>query len=381
MSLSAFYFIIFMAGGAFSNYVALYYVHVGLTTAQIGMISSLAAIVTVFVQPFWGTIADRAKTKNRIICVAIVGSAAMVWLLPLADATVLGIFLAFTAFTVFQCAYNPLADATTLEICQKHKFNFSTIRTMGSLGFALAAFVAGHLIARNIMFIFPVFSGLMLFALFTLIFIPKVAGHQNKGDKANKHRFTDVLKHKRLVIIYIYALVIMTTMSFAFSFHAIYSAEIGITADIIGTGVMIGSIAQFPFMLLFPKIVKKVPLVFVLCASGLVHAARWLLYAYALNEVTIYFICALHGFCFMVFYLCLTEIVSKTVPPELRASGQTMNALVILGLSRIIGSALGGFGGELIGLQSVFAISGVLCIVATLVFFVVVKIRKFEKEF
>jgi len=162
-------------------------------------------------------------------------------------------------------------------------------------------------------------------------------------------------------------------MSFFFSFHAIYSAEMGVTTDILGVAVMIGSVSQFPFMLLFPKIFKKFPVVAIFCISGLATAFRWFMYAYALNSVTIYFIWALQGAGFIVFYLCLANVVSNTVAPGLRASGQAMNALVLFGVSRIVGSMLGGFSADIWGMSATFAISGALCVAATAAFFLVAR--------
>jgi PPP family 3-phenylpropionic acid transporter len=368
--LSAYYFMIYMSGGSITAYISLYYAHVGLTNAEVGMVASLGAIVTIIAQPFWGTMADRARTKNRVICLTILGSALTVWLMPLADNTRIGLFAAVAVFTVFQCASNPLSDAMTIEICNKRKFNFSTIRTMGSLGFAIASFAAGQVLASDIMYIFPIFSVLMFAALLIALPLPKVEGHQLSTEKK---RFFDVLKDKRIVVLYAFALIVQGTSSFSLSFHAIYAAEHGITTDILGTAVMIGSISQFPFMLFFPKIIKRFNVMYLLCVSGLVHALRWYLFAYAINDVSIYFIWALHGLCFMVFYLCFADIVSNTVAPGLRASGQAMNAMVLFGVSRILGSALGGVSAEMVGLQRTFAICGALCVAATLVFFAVAR--------
>jgi predicted MFS family arabinose efflux permease len=46
-----------------------------------------------------------------------------------------------------------------------------------------------------------------------------------------------------------------------------------------------------------------------------------------------------------------------------------MNALVLMGLSRITGPILGGFSADILGMPATFAISGAVCVAATLVFF------------
>ena len=87
-----------------------------------------------------------------------------------------------------------------------------------------------------------------------------------------------------------------------------------------------------------------------------------------LNTFTFYITWLLHGSCYIVFYLCLADYVSRTVEPELRASGQAMNALVISGVSRIIGSGLGGLAAGVIGLGPTFLGAAVLCSVAAVIY-------------
>ena len=367
--LSAYYFFIYMGMGSLFTYLPLYYAHRGLTNTEVGYIVSLCAVVGILAQPRWGVFADRARTKNTVTLIALGGAIVCVWLMPLTEGFKIGLFLAAVVYTFFQCAYQPLSDTMTLEICAKNGYNFSTIRAMGSLGYAIIALVAGHILVRDIRYIFYLYSLFLLIAFLISLPLPKIAGHQREGEKK---RFLDVLKNKKLIVLYVYTLIIQGTMSFFYSFHVIYSSSVGITTDVIGGAVMLGTAFEFPFMILFPRIYKRFPVVYILGAAGLICAVRWFMYAYALNAVTIYFIWILNGVGFIVFFLCLTTVVSGTVEPALRASGQAMNALVF-GASRILGSMLGGFSADMLGIPSTFAIAGATCIMATIAFLIVAR--------
>nr|MDD6336181.1 MFS transporter [bacterium] len=365
LMLSAYYFLIYMAGGSYNSYIALYYAELNLDSARIGLITSLAAAVTIVVQPLWGLWGDRARTKNMVLSISLISTALAVWLLPLSSPVAWLFVAAVVVFTAFQCSNNPLADAVALEAASQGGFSFTTIRTVGSVGFALVAFAAGVIFNTDIKRIFPVYSGLVGAAFLCSLFLPRVEGHQRKGEK--KHFFA-ILKDKRLLVLYLFTLVIQGAMGFMYSFHAIHSKASGIPMPAIGTGIMIGSISQFPFMLLYSRIKRKLTVPHMLMISGFAHALRFFIYAFWLNTYTLYLAWMLHGLCYIVFYLCLADYVSTTVAPGLRASGQAMNALIIGGVSRILGSSIGGYIGQAFGLSTAFCSAAVLCLVTSVVF-------------
>ncbi len=53
---------------------------------------------------------------------------------------------------------------------------------------------------------------------------------------------------------YAYTLVLSATMGFLWSFQAIYSKEQGISMEVIGVGLAVGSLSQFPFMIFFSAV-------------------------------------------------------------------------------------------------------------------------------
>jgi nucleoside transporter len=87
---------------------------------------------------------------------------------------------------------------------------------------------------------------------------------------------------------------------------------------------------------------------------------------------------ALHGFCYVFFFVAAFIYVDKVAPPDIRASAQSMIAIVALGVGRFLGSLFAG------GVRDLFTADGitawrsvflvpcaltVLCAVAFLVFF------------
>ncbi len=377
ISLSLYYALIFMSIGAYFSYISLYYADIRLSHVEIGLLTSIGALVALVGQPLWGIVSDRSPFKNTVLKVCLLFSVAGIWLIPLSGNLLWPLILATVVFTFFQCAINPLSDAIALEIAAKQQLRFSTIRTMGSVGFAVMSLLAGWLFASDIRYIFSITSLLLFFAFLLSYSIPPVAGHQSGQRKV---RFIDLFRNKRLVYIYIYAFLIECTLGFFFAFHAVYSGQLGIGPEWVGLGLMIGSFSQFPFMMFFEKFYKRFGIIRLLIASGIIHAVRWLLYATVLSSGTILWIWLLHGGTYIIFYLCLAQYVQDHVMDELKASGQMMNAVIVSGISKIAGGLAGGWYASVSGFQSAFYVSALLSAAAAGGFAAVVKYSPVFRE-
>ncbi|WP_144848703.1 MFS transporter [Paenibacillus cremeus] len=362
--MSIYYSLIFMALGAFSSYLPIYFNEIKLDHFQIGLLATAGSVTALLAQPRWGLAADRATSKNRILLGALLFSSLSVWLMPAVGGRFWLLFAVSVLFYAVQCVINPLGDTITLEIASKSGFNFSRIRTAGSVGYAIMAAVAGWLLDKNIYYMFPVFSGMLLLAFLVAWGIPKVEGYQRDRKVSLKELFAN----RSLVRIYLYTLAVNSTLGFFFTFQAVFSKEQGISTALIGLGVSIGSISQFPFMIFFQPLYKRFGIFNILLVSGLINAFRWVLFATSSNPIIYLATWAMHGGTFMLFYLCLAEYVSTHVPKELKASGQMMNSLSMNAISRTIGSLLGGLYAGWFGIRSGFVLSSIICFAAVALF-------------
>lgn len=362
---SVYYTLIFMATSSFMSYVPIFYAEIGITEFQIGILTSISAVIALFANPFWGTRGDRARSKNRVLLFCLAASALSIWLIPLTSQNFWLQFLATCVFFFFQSAVNPLGDTISLDLAQRYHFRFSHVRTAGSLGFAIMSLIGGWMITYNIYFIFAAFSVLIAFAFIVFMQLPEVQGYQSAKEPL---RFWEVLRNRQLIYIYLYVLVLSTGFGFFMSFHALYSVEKGISTGLLGAGIMLGSFSQFPFMLLFDKLYDRLGIRLMMIGAGVLSAIRWLLYSFWLNSYTLLLLWVLHGGTFIIVYLCLTEFVHRHIRKELKASGQMMNFIIQHGIGRIIGGTLGGIFAQRFGFAPVFAAIGVLTTLAVIIY-------------
>ncbi|NOU92765.1 MFS transporter [Paenibacillus sp. LMG 31456] len=361
--LAIFYAFIYMSTGSFSSYIGVYFAEAGVSHTQIGILTSIGAVVGIFSQPLWGMAADRSKSKNRILIICTLFSCITVWLVPAAGDMFVPLLLAMALFSLFQVAINPMSDAITLELSSKGIVRFPTIRTFGSVGYAFISILAGWLFATHINSIFLVTSLIMLGCFLLSLAIPQVAGHQSGK---NKVKLVEIFRNKQLTVIYIYTLSLSVAMGFLWSFQAIYSKEQGISMEIIGIGLAVGSVSQFPFMLFFQRFYNRFGIRNILIFSGVIHTLRWCLYAFALTPFTYLFSWVLHGGTFILFYMCLAEYVNTHVVKELKATGQMLNSVIQLSVGKIIGGMLGGVFAAQYGFQNSFIVLAVMGAISTL---------------
>lgn len=140
--------------------------------------------------------------------------------------------------------------------------------------------------------------------------------------------------------------------------------------------MFITSTSEIPFFLFADKILDKLGIKICLIISALVMALRWMLLHFITDIHAILAVNASHGFSFIFFTFCLATFISMNVPKELRASGQTVNALLCLGLARIIGSVLGGIFSDAFGIKQIFLYASFVNIAAVIVFGIIFFMNK-----
>ncbi|NHN33025.1 MFS transporter [Paenibacillus agricola] len=377
-TLAIFYAFIYMSIGTFSSYIGIYFTEVGLGNSEIGILTSIGAVVGLFAQPLWGILGDRAKTKNSILMICTFFASVTVWLIPWAGTLFVPLLLGMALFSLFQIAINPLSDAITLELSSKGIVRFSSVRTFGSVGYAIVSVAAGWLFTTHLNLIFLITSFIMLGCFLLSLGIPKVAGHQSSGKKV---QLISIFKNKQLVLLYAYTLSLSIAMGFLFSFQAIYSKQQGISMEVIGIGLAIGSFTQFPFMIFFRQFYERFGIRNILLFSGFIHTLRWCLYAFALTPFTYLLSWMLHGGTYILFYMCLAEYVNSYVVKELKASGQMLNSVIQMSVGKIIGGMLGGVYAAQWGFQSAFLMLAIMGALSTIAFYWVSRrYRVFEQR-
>ncbi|HBN84822.1 MAG TPA: MFS transporter, partial [Clostridiales bacterium] len=185
-----------------------------------------------------------------------------------------------------------------------------------------------------------------------------------------KQPITVLFKYKRLMKMILFAFIIQITMGYYYSFAYIHIRNLGGNNALIGVATMIASLSGIPFLWFAKKIIDKFGPENTLLWAGIITGLRWLLFAVVKAPWALAILQVLHGMTFIVFSYTLSVIISLRVPAELKATGQTLNALLVFGISSIIGSGIGGFLDARYGTSQVFLLNLALAMAACILFYI-----------
>ncbi|MEF2245995.1 MULTISPECIES: MFS transporter [unclassified Paenibacillus] len=360
------YYIFIYAGHAiYSTFVPVYFNDIGFTPMQIGTILSFGPFIAMLAQPFWGAMSDRARSKNMILLLLIVGSAAAMLFVPLSTAFPY-VVAVICIFTLFQTSIFAISDTITLEAIDKLRTgNFGHIRMGGTFGFAIMSLVFGFIAERQLGSMFPIYASIMALCFLLVLKFPHVAGHQTKGKGMS---IGVILKNYKLMLYLGFNFILQITLGFYYSFFPIYFRELGGDNVLLGWSMVISSLAEVPFLLFADKIFKRVKIHYILIAAAIATTLRWILFYSIQSPLWALPVQLLHGAMFIVLTVTMAAYINREVPKELKASGQTFNGLLNLGVARIIGSLAGGIAITSFGLRNVFLYNAIIAVLSTLIF-------------
>jgi MFS transporter, PPP family, 3-phenylpropionic acid transporter len=358
------YAVSYMGNAVYGTFMPVYLKNIGLSQTSIATLLSFGPLIAVLAQPLWGSIGDRAKSKNSVLQILSLGSAVSILLLPFSH-QYFYLLLIVCLITFFQTSINPLSDAITLEHLARTKWNFGPIRLAGTIGFALMSVAFGIVAKENINSIYIVYSLVMLLTLVICTLLPKIKGHQSNTNKVS---LLVLLKNSKLMLFVLLNFIVQITLGYYYAFFPIYFNQLGADNGLLGWSMLFASLSELPFLLFGHKIIERFSIPVVLVGTAFFAGLRWLLLYFVHNPYLVLPIQLLHGAIFIVLSVTLAIYINQEVPKELKASGQTMNGLISLGLARIIGSMAGGIASEYVGMREVFLYNSFVAFITFIVF-------------
>jgi PPP family 3-phenylpropionic acid transporter len=350
-----FYIVFYMSNSVYGTFIPIYFQSIGASATQIGTLLSLGPLVALLAQPVWGSLGDRARTKNSVLRLLLLGAGAVILLFPLSNQFYY-LLIMVCLFTFFQTSIAPLSDAITLEELDKRKTgSFGTIRLGGALGFAAMSLVFGWIAKEHINSLFFVYALIMLASVLLVSRFPAVQGHQSAGRKMN---VGVLFKNRKLMIYMGINVVLQITLGYYYTFFPVYYHNMGGSSVLLGWSMVISAVSELPFLLYSGKIMKRFRIAPIFLVAAVAATLRWFAFSLTDNPYWVLPAQVLHGLIFIVLSVTMAMYINQEVPKELKASGQTLNALLTAGIARIIGSFFGGIASESFGMKQIFYYNG-----------------------
>lgn len=320
--------------------------------SQVGWIYALLPLATI-VAPFaGGQVADRTFATEKVIGVlAFTGGLLLVVVSRMTD------FGAMAALMFVYCLLYAPTLALTNSIAMIHlkdsEAEFGRIRVWGTLGWiaaglaltgwrSLASGGAAPAVGADTLLLAGVLSLVMGLQSLTLPHTPP------RSEGVKPWAFLESLKMLRdrdFAIFVAITFVVATELEFYYILTApfLQSATIGVSATTVPAVMTIAQLAEIFVMGFFLSYaLKRYGMRRTLAIGVVAWPLRYIIFAIGSPAWLVIAALALHGFCYVFFFVAAFIYVDKVAPPDVRASAQSMIAIVALGFGRFLGSIFAG---------------------------------------
>jgi MFS transporter, PPP family, 3-phenylpropionic acid transporter len=314
----------------------------GLTGIEIGVVLSVTPFMMLFIQPFYGMLADRFGYKKCLLYSAL--SASVCFLLFLVEGDFLFLFWVTLVMSLFYNTLQPLLDSLSLRLAQKNpSFSYGSIRIAGGLGWAFTGTLVGHYIDAldtTVIFVFSAASMLLTFVVTLWIKTDNSSFIQNSPSlKQIKYIF----KEKALIILLTCVVLVSVGATTIWNFYSIYMKENGASSTLVGYGLSLQGLCELPLFYFSARIIRKLGIKTTLIITILATSCRMLLYSAVKDPVMALFIEFLHGISWSLFWVVCVEYVDRLVKEEWRATGQSLLYAAYFGIGAIAGNFWTGY--------------------------------------
>jgi PPP family 3-phenylpropionic acid transporter len=349
--------------GVFEPFLAPWWRQVGFSSAEIGALNAIMPGVACVAPFLWTAYADITRQGDRIFrlnswlaALAAICLPLLTWMPAVAAAVLL--------FAALRAPLIPLANAMAFQALTGRRQGFAQIRLWGTAGYILAAIGAGRLVDR-----IGLRSGLAGVAL-ALAVCGAIAWRGRGRERlalppVSLGTMLESLQDRRLLLLMAAAGGAWMSYGPYATFYTIHLDRLGFSRSFAGFAWAAAATSELALMCVWHRLAPRLEARTWLVLGLAAYPARWLLAAAATGAPLLLAAQSLHAFSFGVFYLAAVERVDALAPPGLRATAQGMFAAVTFGVGGLLGSLLGGFTYELLGMRRLYLAMAGISLAAT----------------
>ena len=356
----AFYFLLFAGAASVSPFIVLYYQELGFTGAQIGLLTGVTPLVTFFSAPLWTGFADATGRHRLLMGLAILGGVVTLFVYPLLGAFVPVLLIAIL-LNVFLAPITPFADSASMSMLADEKEMYGRIRLGGTIGYGLAALIAGMLV-QNYGLRFAFWGCATLFTLGFFV-SQKLVYSQLSLDHPIKGRVRTLLAEPRWLLFLVLAFAGGSSLAAFNNYLFPYMQELGANESMMGLALMIGTLAEIPVLFFGNRLVRRLKPYGLLMVSMLVTGLRFLLFAASGTPGLILVVQLLNGLTIPALWIAGVSYADENAPAGMSATAQGLFSGVSMGFGMAVGGLVGGPLLESVGGRGLFFAFGVVVLV------------------
>jgi predicted MFS family arabinose efflux permease len=351
--------VVYFAGFAFFlPFIVLYYQQLGFSGAQISLLAGLSPLVTLFFSPFWTSLADATRRHRLIMSAGLSAAVVVLVLFPFLETFAL-VMLAILIFNVSAAPLTSFADSATMTMLADEKEMYGRVRVGGTIGWGVAALVAGALIKAYGLNVAFWGSGLMMFLGLIVSQGLSFGGYhetQQPGPKSGGVR--ELLSNRHWILFLALAFLGGIGFSSAAAFFSPYLKELGGDELHVGIALLVGTFTELLVFVFGDRLLKRIKPYRLLIVGLVATGIRSLLFAVSGAPILAILVQGLNGFTFPVMWLGGVSYADENAPPGLKSTAQGLFAAMTYGFGAAVGGLMGGFLLESIGGRALFLVYG-----------------------
>ncbi len=332
----------------------------GLGAAEIGIVLSIAGLVSLLAYPVWGALADGWLGRRRTIALAAVTAAVGGLLIMLAGSHPVTLTAALSLAMVGAMSWFPLLDGLTLGVLDERGSGYGRIRVWASIGWAASATVGGAM--WSVAGPQPVFSAFILTALLvagSLLWPSGAVGLMGDatGDTPPHPSFRSWLPLLLAPVLLGFLVGLLVTSlgeHASWRFIGLRILDQGGGVFLVGLAAALPAIVEIPVFAGSGRLATWMGLRWLFVSGAIVAAVLMALVAVAPQPWMVTALRTLDGASYALRYTAMVLIIGVLLPRHLYAMGQSVAWFVYAGVAPIAADAVGGLIYDEFGAQALF---------------------------
>jgi PPP family 3-phenylpropionic acid transporter len=363
-----FYFVFFASLGPLVSFFNIYLMSQGLTGAQIGWIGSMAPLITLISNPFWGSLSDRWQIHRQILilCSILTGVATMLLTTAQGFWPLMGLVLLL--FFV-RTPVPTLVDASVMDTMRRTGGSYGRQRLWGSVGFVLLAYVfARWLVGEDLRPIFWFHAGLIGIGCTLLAFALPIERSPGRVNLVAGLR--QMIKQPGYVSFAVALLLAGMGLSAYVNFLSLQMRALGGNEAQVGLAWAINAVLEIPMMFMGARWFARYRYGRLIVIGMIGFAITFAGMALAATPLQFLAVLPLNGISYGIFWVAIVGYASESAPSGLSATSQGVAAAIQSGIGGGIGALAAGYLWDGLGGSAVFVMAATALALAAVIFWI-----------
>jgi nucleoside transporter len=381
-------FLQYTVWGAWYPVFPAYLERLGFDGSQMGWIYSLLPIASMIAPFAGGQVADRYVATEKLLVGLHLAGGVVLWVAA-GVTTYDGLLPLMLLWALLYAPTLALTNSITFHHLPDAERKFGLVRVFGTLGW-----IAVNLLLSGLRYVWPEEKGLLglggsdslwlggfcsiVLGLFCFA-IPHTPPARTGTSPWAFLSALRLLRDPQFVLFILIAFVVATEVMFYFELTAPFLGVIGIPSRDMPWVMAIAQVAEIGTMLALPWMLGRWGVRKTMALGILAWPVRYAIFAYGEPTWLVVAALAIHGICYVCFFVVSYIHTNSVATPDIRASAQALITFVLIGAGMFVGSKFAGWirdyyatgpeGAQVINYTKVFLVPFFLTLICAVAFF------------